>query len=223
MVDAYGRAGLVINTKKPEVLQQLSTLNASLHNFHVGNTELAEVDQFTYLGSVLNNSHDLTDDIQRRVRLASAAFGRLSRRVFLNKNLSIKPKVAIYNAVCISRLLYGCKAWVLYRRHAKMLERFHISFLQRILGLRWWNKVPHAEIRRRAESPTLEATVAGRQLRWIGHVIMQRRRRAEFKPIDSKHWPKTEPSGDADAMTVLPAWTPSWSEQRRSSAPAGTL
>jgi len=79
--------------------------------------------------------------------------------------------MAIYKAVCVSTLLYGCEAWVLYRRHIKALEQFQISYLQRMLRLRWRDKVPHVEIRHRAHCLSMEAIIAERQLRWTGHVI----------------------------------------------------
>jgi len=46
-----------------------------------------EVHQFTYLGSILTSDCDLDNEVQQRVKLASDAFGRLSHRVFLNRNL----------------------------------------------------------------------------------------------------------------------------------------
>ncbi|KAI8488058.1 hypothetical protein Bbelb_341760 [Branchiostoma belcheri] len=52
-----------------------------------------------------------------------------------------------------------------------MLEQFHTRCLQRILGLKWWHKVPHGEIRRRAHVEPLETLLLQRQLRWAGHVI----------------------------------------------------
>ena len=53
----YQRAGLVVNTKKTEVLFR-----------------------FTYLGSILTDDCDLTEEILKRIKLASSAFGRRSRR-----------------------------------------------------------------------------------------------------------------------------------------------
>ena len=48
---------------------------------------------------------------------------------------------------------------------------FHIRRLQLFLGLRWWHKVTHSEIRSRAGIPTIESMLLHRQLRWLGHVI----------------------------------------------------
>jgi len=165
MVDAYSRAGLVVNIKKTEILQQYTSPNLAPSVFNIKDCPIANVDEFVYLGTVLNNKLDLSPDIQRRVRLASSAFGRLSQRVFFNRNLNLKTKIAVYKVVCVSTLLYGCEAWVLYRRHIKTLEQFHISCLQRMLRLHWWDKVLHAEIRHRAHCLSMEAIIAERQFR----------------------------------------------------------
>ena len=56
------------------------------------------------LGSNLSFSGDLSNEIQRRINLASSAFGRLSKRVFGNQNLTIHTKIVVCNAVVISTL-----------------------------------------------------------------------------------------------------------------------
>ena len=91
--------------------------------------------------------------------------------MFGNQNLTIHTKIVVYNAVVISTILYGCKTWVPYRRHIRLLESFNIRRLQLILGLRWWHKVTHSEIRTRAGTPTIESMLLHCQLRWLGQVI----------------------------------------------------
>ena len=61
--------------------------------------------------------------VQQRIKLASSAFGCLSHRVFLNHNLTIPTKVAVYNAVCnlnstiwerkLDTILSSSKTWSL--------------------------------------------------------------------------------------------------------------
>ncbi|XP_035260113.1 uncharacterized protein LOC118220353 [Anguilla anguilla] len=95
----------------------------------------------------------------------------LNRRVFENKNLKISTKVATYNAVCASTLLYGAETWTPYRRHITNLEAFHIQCLQKILGLSGEDRIPHTEILSMTNSICMEAAVAKKHLRWIGHTI----------------------------------------------------
>jgi len=66
--------------------------------------------------------------------------------VFFNRNLTVSTKVAVYKAICLSILLYGCESWIPYRRHIKALEAYHVRCLQSILDIRWWHRKTHTEI-----------------------------------------------------------------------------
>jgi len=55
-------------------------------------------------------------------------------------------------------------------RHIKAFEAFHIHSLQSILGIRWWQKIPHTELFEKAGITPAEHLLL-RQLRWLGHVI----------------------------------------------------
>jgi len=125
IIVTYQLAGLIVNTKKTEVLAQSVNTSAAAHpTFTVHGDLLNDVHQFTCLDSILTSDCDLNNEIQQRVKLALAAFGRLSHRVFLNLNLAIATKIAVYKAICISILLYGCEPWTPHRRHIKTLEPF---------------------------------------------------------------------------------------------------
>ena len=119
---------------------------------------------------MLTNHCDLDAEIQRRIGLAAASFGKLSTRVFYNQNLRLHTRVKVYKAICLSILLYGCESWVPCRRHIKALEGFHMRCIMRIMGLKLWDKVPHVAVRQRANIDPIECIMAQRNLRWIGHV-----------------------------------------------------
>jgi len=79
--------------------------------------------------------------------------------------------MVVYNAICVSTLLYACEGWTPYRRHIRALDAFHIRCLQTILHVHWWDKIPHVQIRCRAGTTCLETILLRRQLMWLGHVI----------------------------------------------------
>jgi len=137
---AYRRAGLLVNTKKTEVLSSVVTHDMPALSFSVYGDTHSNVQEFTYLGNILSDSCSLDSEVEHRIKAALSAFGRLIKRVFLNHNLAIPTKVAVYRAVCVSVMLYGSETWTLYRRHIKAFEAFHIRSLQSILGIRWWQK-----------------------------------------------------------------------------------
>ena len=119
----------------------------------------------------MSDTCSMDDEIQNRLKQASASFGRLRRRVFQNSNLKLHTKVLVYRAVCITALLYGCEAWTIYSRHLRSLETFHVRCLQKILGITWEDRVPHTEVLERAGSCSVESILIQHQLRWLGHVI----------------------------------------------------
>ena len=166
---AYSRAGLSMNLTKTEVLAQHS--GDMPPQIYVDDRELPSTEKFTYLGSVISSSCSLDEEIIRRIGLASSAFGRLTHRVFLNRSLSLHTKKAVYQAVCLSILLFGCESWALYRHHFRKLESFHGTCIQKMLGIKWFHRVPRAESRKRINLPSLEEIILKRQLHWVGHVV----------------------------------------------------
>ena len=97
MSETYLRAGHMIKTTITEIL---STSSPDAQAFSIGN-QLNNSDNFTYLGTNLSFSGDLTIEIQRRINLASSAFDRLNKRVFGNQNLTINKTIVVYCAVVV--------------------------------------------------------------------------------------------------------------------------
>ena len=171
VASTYSAIGLQVNIKKTQIVVQESTPQPCVPTFTLDGHPLAIVPHFTYLGSTLSPSCNIDNDIQVRIGLASASFGRLTSRVFQNRNLTIPTKAAVYKAVCLSTLLYGSETWTPYQRHIRTLEAFHIRCLQRILGVSWEDRVPYVEIFDRSHTPSIAVLLAQKHLRWVGHVI----------------------------------------------------
>ena len=107
-VKAYSRLGLTVNTAKTEVLCQWNSPPPTPPTspvFNVDDKHLAVVPDFKYLGSILSDNCSMDNDVQNRINSASSSFGRLRKRVFLNKDLSIHTKVAVYQAMCLHHTL----------------------------------------------------------------------------------------------------------------------
>ena len=123
------------------------------------------------MGLQKNINCNVDDEITYRLGQATTAFGRLNKKVFMNRDLSLETRVIVYRAVCISTLLYCGETWTLYRRHLKLLERFHIASLQKILGITWRHKISHRTILERTKRVSLECMLNRNQLRWVEHVV----------------------------------------------------
>jgi len=58
-------------------------------------------------------------DITSRLAKAGSAFGKLQRRLWNVHDVSRETKIAVYHAVVLTILLYGCETWTLYRHSVR--------------------------------------------------------------------------------------------------------
>ena len=169
---ATKRYGLTISIKKTEVLYQPAPGTTRKDpEIKIDNQKLKNVDAFTYLGCTLTSNNSLDKEISNRIAKASAAFGRLRKRVWDERGLKTETKCAVYRAVVLSALLYGCETWTAYKKHIKLVEQFHQRCLRSILNIRWFHKISNVQVLQRANLSSIEATLSLSQLRWAGHLV----------------------------------------------------
>ena len=111
--------------------------------------------QFTYLGSTITDNLSLDAEIDKRIGKAASTLARLTARVWTSPKLSVKTKMAVYNACVISTLLYGSETWTTYAGQERRLNSFHLRSIRRILGISWQDKVTNADVLSRAGLPRL--------------------------------------------------------------------
>ena len=54
--------------------------------------------------------------------------------------------------------------------YAKKLNHFHLSCLRKLLKIRWQDKIPDAEVLKKAKMQSIHTLLKLAQLRWTGHV-----------------------------------------------------
>jgi len=87
-----------------------------------GELQLTPVNRFCYLGSYLSNTISVDIDVNSRLAKAGDAFGKLQRRLWGEHSVALLTKIAVYQAVVLSTLLYWCESWVLYRHSVRRLD-----------------------------------------------------------------------------------------------------
>ncbi|XP_063624759.1 uncharacterized protein LOC134796499 [Cydia splendana] len=167
--DACTTFGLKINVKKTEVMVNVpdNEPNASVC---IGDEMLKRVERFRYLGSTITAKYDLDAEINARIGAAAVAFGKLRPKVFRSHDLKLSTKISVYMAAVLPNLLYASETWVLYRKHIRTLDRFHLKCLRDIMNIKWTDRVRNTNVLRRANVGGIEVYLMRRQLRWCGHV-----------------------------------------------------
>ena len=98
------------------------------------------------------------------------AFGRLRKSVWDRQGLNIQTKLKVYQAMVLTALLYASETWTVYSRHEKVLNRFHINCLKKLLHITWRDHIPDTEVLERTKMSSVQTILRKNQLRWAGHV-----------------------------------------------------
>jgi len=143
--NAARRFGLTVSLKKTELKPCASHIRhirprQPVASITVGSN--GSVVKLCYLGSFLSNTISADSDITSRLAKACSAFGKLQRRLWGVHDVSLKTKIAVYRAVLLTTLLYGCETWTLYRRSIRRLHQFHLRCLSRTARVKWQDKIP---------------------------------------------------------------------------------
>ena len=159
--------GLTIRLKKTNVLVQNSEPPPIITN---NDYELDAVHQLTYRGSTITDNLSLDTEIDTRIEKAAITLARLTTRVWINTNLTMKTKMAAYNTRVISTQLYGSATWTTYARQERRLNTFHLRSIRRIPGISRKDRVSNAEVLSHAGLPSMYPLLWQGRLRWLGHV-----------------------------------------------------
>jgi hypothetical protein len=92
--------------------------------FTINGIPLKQVNEFKYLGWVLERSDNDWPAINRNVKRARMAWGQLSKMLTV-EIADTKAMATIYEAVVQAVLLYGAESWVLMAAMIQKLETFH--------------------------------------------------------------------------------------------------
>ena len=169
---AASRFGLTISIKKTEALFQPAPGNIYVApSVTIEGKLLNAVDNFKYLGSIVSNDTSMDAEITARIARATAAFGRLSKRLWTNNGIHLNTKIGVYKAAVLTSLLYGCETWTLTTKQTRRLEKFHQTTLRRIARIKWFHKVTNYEVLSRCNINSLQSMIDKARLRWTGHVV----------------------------------------------------
>ena len=160
--------GLRLNTKKTEQMQLNQQQSATTTKLVSDNQEIAVFDDFKYLGSYVGST---TKDVNSRISLAWLAFSKL-RPILKASRPTVKFKMRLFNAACVSVLLYGCETWVLSEELMKKLDVFARTSYRIMLGIRQSeDHIRNDELYKMCSQRPIRELVRERQLKFIGHCL----------------------------------------------------
>lgn len=135
--------GLKLNVGKTKVISS----EPNKEYITISNLVLEFVDEFTYLGSVVNLHGGTEEDIPLRLGKARAAFAHMTP-VWKSSTYSRKTKLRLYRSNVLSVLLYGSECWRMteFERDNHKLATYHTTCLRRIMRVFWPNKTSNGRL-----------------------------------------------------------------------------
>ena len=80
---------------------------------------MKQVEEFTYLGSVITSDGKFLQDIEKRRAAATKASGMLRQTMWGRREISLKVKLKAFNAIVLLVVLHGANAWALTKTAKK--------------------------------------------------------------------------------------------------------
>ena len=144
IVEVFGAFGLTVSEKKAETLLMRAPekqpkkwwLPPPPLIIEAAGQKYAQTAQFRYLGGIVNEDGELTQEINHRSRAAWACIRRFSRELFDRPRAPWRLKVRLLRTEAMEALLYGCMTWAPRRDHYRLLRGTHHRLLLRIIGYR---------------------------------------------------------------------------------------
>ncbi len=178
LCDNAKKVGLEINASKTEQMRRNETTSPPAPQLTVDGKPIAIVDEFKYLGSYMSSTEK---DIQSRIGQAWGAFNKLKTILTSKKpKPDIHFKIRLFNAACVSILLYGCESWILTQTLKNKLDIFARKIYRIMLGIRQKDDhITNGELYRRVQQRPISDHVQHRQLKFVGHIL----RMPETEPV----------------------------------------
>lgn len=180
--------GLLVNEDKTKYMT-LDRKNGSRvgQNITMDNYNFEVVQSFKYLGSILNVTNDIEEEIKMRITQGNRCFFAL-KHLFRSSLVSRATKLRLYKTIIRPIVMYGSETWPLATKHESTISCFERKILRAICGPIHENDVWRIRTNRELKdifgSETIIGTIKAGRLRWAGHVARMTDDRTAKKALD---------------------------------------
>ena len=163
------KKGLLLNTKKTKIM--VVDKNQSEEDFIMEGQKIEKVEEFEYLGSLINIRSDSTTEIRRRLAIARNATQNMVN-IWKSRGLSMELKLRFLRATIFAIATYGSESWALTKNDRKRIDAFEMWCYRRLLRVSWKDRRTNNWVLERIGSElTIRNTIRDRKLRYFGHVM----------------------------------------------------
>ena len=116
-----------------------------------------------------------------RISRTHQAYGRIRKKILENRLMTKKTKLASFQSLVLSNLLYGVEVWNLHEKDFKDLRRCYRDCIRGICRNRLMGRKKIEDLLKKLDMPRLEDLINERQLQWIGKIVRMDKNRLPRK------------------------------------------
>jgi hypothetical protein len=116
----------VVTSKERSMRNLGKNLTTGEHNFEA-------VDEFKYVGTLINIENSVPEEIKRRTVVANRIYYGLSN-IFKSKHLTWRTKIRLYKTLIRPVITYGSEAWAMNKADESVINIFERKILRGIFG-----------------------------------------------------------------------------------------
>jgi len=192
LLDRTKKLGLQVSVEKTKymVTDRIQNIHNS-GNLVIRDKMFERVSNFKYLGSILNQTNEIREELKKRINLGNACFYSVNK-LLGSRVLSKRLKIRVYKTIILPVVLYGSEAWSLTLQDEKKFRVFENKILRKIFGAKRdeetgeWRTLHNEELHRLYNSPDIINVIKSRRLRWAGHVARMSEDRTAYKILIGK-------------------------------------
>jgi len=171
LTDTFARYGLKVSIGKTK-WQALVRKVRKVEEIKINGEPIERLAEFTYLGSVFNETGTPESDITRRIKLANDAMRRV-RKIIWNKQTPRGLKRKILMTFIYPTLTYACETWAIAKSGSgfRALKTWWHKQLRKFCGVTKEDRNRMEVIFKKTGAQSIYDLVRERRLRYVGHVM----------------------------------------------------
>ena len=156
-----------ISIKKTETVK-VSRTPGTL-NININNTNLKQVKEFKYLGSLFTKDGRMNREIENRIQKANKVSYQLAP-LLKHPSIPIETESKIINSIFVPTLTYQCQTWTMTKPLERKITICKIRCLRKAVNKTKRDMIPNTENREMVGTKSIHHHIQQERIKWFGHL-----------------------------------------------------
>ena len=138
-------------------------------NININNTNLKQVKEFKYFGSIFTEDGQMNREIENWIQKANNVSYWLAP-LLKHPNIPMETKSKIINSIFVPILIYQCQSWTLTRTLKRKITTCEMRCLRKAVNKTRRDMIPNTKIREMVGTKSIRHHIQQQRIKWFGHL-----------------------------------------------------